>query len=92
VPGLPGDVDDVAAFLDEQRHEAVSEVVGPHTGQTYALACAPPDIAVPRLPVRVVPDLSARTREDERVVVRASGDQAPPQQIGGQRSEQPDGA
>jgi hypothetical protein len=32
VAGLPGDVDDVASFLDEQRDEAVAQVVGSNAG------------------------------------------------------------
>jgi hypothetical protein len=65
-------VEDVPALLDEQRDEAVAGVVGAHAGQSDGLAGAPPDVAMPRLPVGVVPDSTAGAWEDERVVVRAA--------------------
>ena len=70
--GLASDVDDVPALLDEQRNEAVTEVVGPNAGEPDGLAGASPDVAMPRLPVRVVPDATARVREGECIVVRTS--------------------
>jgi hypothetical protein len=71
VTGLARDVDDVPAFLDQERDESVSEVVGPHAGEADGVAGASPDIAVPRLPLRVIPDAIGGAREDERPEAQA---------------------
>jgi len=56
VPGLAGDIDHAAPFLDQHRDEAVAQVVGPHPAQLDRPAGGRPCVPVPGVPGAVVPD------------------------------------
>lgn len=63
VPSLPRNLDHAAPLVDQQRDEAVPQVVGTRTLQAYRPTSGHPGVPVPGLPGRVVPDAVRAVRE-----------------------------
>lgn len=60
VPGLASDLDHAAAFMDQQRDEAVAEIVRASTLQADGATGGDPSVPVPGLPGGVVPDAATQ--------------------------------